>query len=133
LDGALKAAAKLVVEMHLELDEILGSVGVNDGMASLLQNVSKCFDWGSLARQVPSADHVLAFREVASVMEPLMRLTDYPVHADFQDVSSAFNTWCCAVACETRLQVQGSTRARCRTPDVRPRKSPRPLAVGQRL
>ena len=90
LDGALKAAAKLVVELHLELDEILGSVGVNDGMASLLQNVSKCFDWGSLARQVPSADHVLAFREVASVMEPLMRLTDYPVHADFQDVS---RTW----------------------------------------
>ena len=90
LDGALKAAAKLVVELHLELDQILGSVGVNDGMASLLQNVAKCFDWGSLARQAPSADHVLAFREVASVMEPLMRLTDYPVHADFQDVS---RTW----------------------------------------
>ena len=90
LDGALKAAAKLVVELHLELHGILGSVGVNDGMASLLQNASKCFDWGSLATQAPSAEHVRAFREVASVMEPLMRLTDYPVHADFQEVS---RTW----------------------------------------
>ncbi len=90
IDGALKAAAKCVVELHFELHGILGSVGVNDGMASLLQNASRCFDWGSLATQAPSADDVRSFRAVANVMEPLMRLTEYPVHADFEDVS---RTW----------------------------------------
>lgn len=90
IDGALKAAAKLVVELHSELDGILGSVGVNDGMAKLLQNSSRCFDWGSLATHAPSAVDVKAFRQVASTMEPLMKLTEYPAHVDFDSVG---HTW----------------------------------------
>ena len=92
LDGALKAATKVVVELHTELHHILGSVGVNDGMASLLHDASKCFDWGSLATKPPSADDVRAFGAVAKVMEPLMHLTEYPVHEDFQEVSRTWPT-----------------------------------------
>ncbi len=60
--------------LHSELEAVVGSVGVTDGVASLLQTSWKCFDWQDLATRVPSSDDARAFPHRSLSRRPTLDL-----------------------------------------------------------
>ena len=87
MDQALRAGADFAKHLHEEMHLlVLGRVGTNEGMSSLLRDVSTCWDWEKLLDQAPSSDHVRAFQRVCQQLLHLLRASLWPGSAVFLSV-----------------------------------------------
>ena len=86
VDDALRCGEEFAESLKFEVSEILGSVGTNDGMASLLQAACACWDWRTLLFQRPAVHHVHALIKAYHELRPFLERTLWPVAAEFAAV-----------------------------------------------
>ena len=86
IDEAIVAATSFVTKLDAEEQRMFNEVGVNAGMKKLQAGMSLCFDWERLVHQRPSADDVHAFGEVARLLLPYLRSTQWPSRQAFPGV-----------------------------------------------
>ena len=86
VDDALRCGEEFVESLKFEVSEIFGSVGTNDGMASLLQAACTCWDWRALLFQRPAVHHVHALITAYRELRPFLERTMWPVAAKFAAV-----------------------------------------------
>ena len=79
---ALKSASVLVKNIVKELGAYMGSRGTNPDMADLLDNLTVCFDWGTLVDSAPTATHVTAFLAAEAKLRPYLAKTIWCVGRD---------------------------------------------------
>ena len=117
LDTALQGISDFLVTMKEEVHDILGSIGVNDSMSTLLAHAHKCWDWQQLAFERPTAAQVRAFRSAATELEPLLKNTQFPALPGFEKVPrywKSVNDLCIeyVILCE---RVRRAMATQCRT------------------
>ncbi len=90
MDDALRQSASFLASLHTELSAILGSVGTNEGMSSLLKACAVCWDWSTLVRERPRRHHVEAFLHVWRALNQLLQHTMWPGGEQFAGVTHAW-------------------------------------------
>ena len=83
---ALQAIREFLETLTSELTNILTTVGIRDDMAVLMAGAARCWDWPRLVLERPNAADVQAFRSVASLLDPLLRNTYFPLSPAFAAV-----------------------------------------------
>ena len=78
VNKAIEEARQFLKTLHKEMTDILGSVGINDGMKELLDSAAVCWDWSYLVEHKPMARHVQAFLRVTRLLKPFLRHTIMP-------------------------------------------------------
>ena len=88
---ALTQGQTLLMALKEELTNILGNVGTNLGMQSLLQSSATCWDWPRLVSHLPTAAHVEAFLATLHRLRPFFEHTRWPPQDRFPEVQRTWN------------------------------------------
>ena len=82
-DKALVEAQAFLRTLRFEMQEVLGSVGMNETMQQLLRDTATCWDWSRLVFFPPTEEQRQAFRHVTENLQPLLSKTFWPTAAHF--------------------------------------------------
>ena len=88
---ALTQGQTLLIALKEELTNILGDVGTNLGMQTLLQSSATCWDWPLLVSQLPTATQVQAFMATLHQLRPFLEHTRWPPQDRFPEVQRTWN------------------------------------------
>ena len=78
VNKAIEDARQFLKALRKEMIEILGSVGINEGMKELLESASVCWDWSYLVEHRPEPRHVQAFLRATRLLKPFLKHTVMP-------------------------------------------------------
>lgn len=81
--SACSQVDSFLTSLHLELEGVLTTVGVNDSMSLLIASAARCWDWSRLVFERPVAADVQTFRHVAESLRPCLEHTLFPHGHDF--------------------------------------------------
>ena len=101
---ALTQGQKLLMVLKEELTNILGNVGTNLEMQTLLQSSATCWDWARLVSHLPTGTQVQAFIAILYQLRPFLEHTRWPLRIDFprsrghgiSAISSLASNICCS-------------------------------------